>query len=148
MSFPAPQVLFCALLLGAGLGLVFTFFEALRIGLAFGKAAAFFLDILLCALFAVTSFLLALAVSGGSIRLYQIVCEAIGFLCVYWTVTDAVRRSMQCVVRWWASVVQKRRRFSKTDGKKNERKKRGRMRFDRRKRAFFEIRPKKIEKNT
>ena len=80
MNSVSPEAIVLSLLLGALLGAVFTAIESARILLSLGRIATAALDVLFCLLAAVTTFVLALAVSKGNLRFYQVACEIIGFL--------------------------------------------------------------------
>ena len=148
MSGAAPEVLLYAMLLGVGLGTVFTGFEVLRAVLAFGKVLTFLLDIAFCVTAAAASFILALAVADGTLRLYQLACEGIGFACVYLTLTCAVQSVLRRLMRWMAGVGEKVRRRADAVGRKILRRKPKRMGQSGKKGGFFWMRLKKSEKKT
>lgn len=99
MISAAPEALLWSLLLGAGLGLLFTALEIIRIVLSLGRVMTFLLDVLFCAVSAGTTFILALAVSAGNLRFYQLGCEILGFACVFLTLTYAVRRFLPGLIQ-------------------------------------------------
>lgn len=148
MNSVAPEVLLYSLLLGAGLGLLFTALEMLRILLALGRIITFLTDVFFCTVSAGVSFILALSVSGGSMRFYQLGSEILGFACVYLTLTYAVRRFLPRLIRLFERIGEKVRRRTDTVVKKILRKKTERKLVRRKKRGFFNLRSKKNEKKT
>jgi spore cortex biosynthesis protein YabQ len=78
--------------MGVFLGAVYDIFRLIRIFWNPPKRQLFFLDMLCMLLLGIFSYLLFLAVSSGSLRLYVILGECIGF-CVYvWTVGRITER--------------------------------------------------------
>lgn len=148
MSSVAPEVLFFSLLLGAGLGIIFTAFEMFRIVLMLRRWVTFLMDVLFCAVCSAVSFLLALGVSGGVMRFWQLGCEGLGFACVYVTLTYAVRRFLPKILRALRRVGEKARRRGDAVGKKFRRKKPERKPCAENKRRFFRLSSKKSEKKT
>ena len=148
MSGVAPEVLLYAMLLGVGLGAVFTGFEVLRTVLAFGKVLTFMLDTAFCVTAAAASFILALAVADGTLRFYQLACEVLGFACVYLTVTCAVRSVLRRLMRWAAGTGEKVRRRADAVGRKILRRKPKWIGQSGKKGGFFGIRLKKSKKKT
>ena len=121
MNMPAPEVLFYALLLGTALGVVFTVFEAVRLLLSLGKTVTFLADVCFCVLAAAASFILALADTGGVLRLYQVVCEGLGFSAVHLTLTYAVRTFLPRLMRFVSKTYASRRRMTdRGRGKKRQ----------------------------
>lgn len=148
MSSVAPEVLFFSLLLGVGLGMIFTAFEIFRIVLMLRRWVTFLMDLLFCAVCSAASFLLALGISGGVMRFWQLGCEALGFACVYMTLTYAVRRFLPKILRALRRISEKARRRGEAVGKKFQRKKTERKPGAEKKRGFFRVRSKKSEKKT
>lgn len=148
MNMPAPQVLFYALLLGALLGAMFTVLEAVRLLLTFGKTVTFFLDAFFCVLAWTASFLLALADTGGVLRLYQVVLEAVGFAAVYLTLTQAVKSLLPRLLRFAAVRTAAVRRYAGRIFGKIRKKRPEKANPNEKKSRFFGIRLKKSKKNT
>lgn len=148
MSSISPEAILLCLLLGAILGLLFTGLEALRILLSLGRIATAVLDILFCVVTAVLSFILALAVSRGSLRFFQAACEIIGFLCVNLSLTHGVRCILPRFVRWARRVSKQVRRRANAVGKNILRKKAASKTDGEKKRRFFRKSMKKNEKKT
>ena len=124
MNMPAPEVLFGALLLGVGLGAVYTVLEAVRILLSLKKAVTFLLDVFFCLAAAAASFLFALADTGGVLRFYHVLLAAVGFAAVNLTVTyflcGVLRRlTGKCGQKGWGKrcAKAKKRRFFAIDSK-------------------------------
>ncbi|MGN0478808.1 MAG: spore cortex biosynthesis protein YabQ [Hominenteromicrobium sp.] len=148
MSGVPPEALLLGLLLGALLGTVFAVLESVRILLALGRIATAALDVLFCLLAAVTTFLLALAVSGGNLRFFQAACEIIGFSCVDLSLTHAVRRFLPRLVRAARRMSGRLRERLNRVGKIILRKKRRSKAEPGKKRGFFGNKAKKNEKKT
>lgn len=148
MSGVAPEAIVLSLLLGVLLGLLFAVLEMVRGLLALRRIATAVLDLLFALLAAVSTFILALAVSKGNLRFFQAACEIIGFLCVDLSVTHAVRR----LVPWFAVRVRRvsRRVCSgqKRVGKIFLRKKLPYPAQGKKRRGFFGNKAKKNEKKT
>lgn len=92
MNAPDPLALLWSVLFGAGIGLLAAFCEALHIAVFPGKAARFLFDTALCLFAALSTFLLALAVSSGTLRFFQAGGELFGFALTRATAVYAVRR--------------------------------------------------------
>ena len=142
-GIPAETLLLC-LVCGVLLGFVFAVLEFLRLLFSLGKIAAAVTDVLFCLFAAVVTFLLSLAVSAGHARFFQIVCEAIGFLCVQVTVTHGVCRLLPYIER-------RLHRFWRGISKKHARRQRKKMEAlpkTEKKRNSFLNKSKKSEKRT
>lgn len=103
MNALSAEPLIFSLVLGVCLGALFALLELLRILLELGRIVTFVTDTAFTLLCAVATFILAIAVSHGRLRFYQLGCEVIGFVCVYSTVVQLVRlhasRLMRCIRR-------------------------------------------------
>lgn len=148
MNSVSPEAIVLSLLLGVLLGAVFTALESARILLSLGRITTAALDVLFCLLAAVTTFVLALAVSKGNLRFYQAACEIIGFLCVDLSLTHAVRRFLPRLVRAVRRVSGRLRERLNRVGKIILRKKRRSKAEPKKKRGFFGNKAKKNEKKT
>lgn len=148
MSSVAPEAIVLSLLLGVLLGLLFAVLEAARIVFSLGRLATAVLDLLFAVLAAVTTFLLALAVSKGNLRFFQAACEIIGFLCVDLSLTHAVRRLLPRLAAWLRRMSAGMRRRLKRVGKIILRKKLPSKEEYEKKRGFFGNKAKKNEKKT
>ncbi len=148
MSGVAPEAIVLSLLLGALIGLLFAVLEALRILLSLGRVATAALDLILALLAALSTFILALAVSKGNLRFFQAACEIIGFLCVDLSLTHAVRRLLPRLAARLRRVSCRVRSGLKRVGKIFLRKKHPSPAESEKRRGFFGNKAKKNEKKT
>lgn len=148
MSGVFPGALALSLLLGVLLGALFTVLDAVRLLLRPGRAVVFLLDLSFCGVASAATFLLALAVSAGSLRFYQAGCEIIGFLSVYLSLTHAVRRLLPFFGRLHRRLSERLERLLKRVGKIFLRKNTASKGVRAKKHEFFVNKAKKSEKNT
>lgn len=88
-----------SLLLGAALGALYDIFRILRLAVPTPSAVVFVEDLLYFALCAAATFLFMMNTIYGSVRVFVMLGELIGWILYYLTVGAAVMRAAQAIIR-------------------------------------------------
>ena len=95
------QGFFAALLLGVSLSLLYDLLRAVRLRRAARRRLTGALDALYCALAALLTFLFALRVGGGELRLYMLFAALLGAVCYF----ALCARLLRPLWDFWAEVL-------------------------------------------